>query len=108
MNKSMIKIICTIMLPFAIMACTEANYGDENVTRITKSDLDPTFNVVSVSANNYKITTTTNKDVIFSGWDLGIGSFTNFNPGSPSFFTEYIQQQSFYTMLEYTFLLFLC
>jgi len=79
MNKSMIKIICTIMLPFAITACTEANYGDENVTRITKSDLDPTFNVVSVSANNYKITTTTNKDVIFSGWDLGIGSFTNFN-----------------------------
>ena len=69
------------MLPFAMIACTEANYGDENVTRITKSDLDPTFTVVPIVANRYKLTPTNNKDIIFSGWDLGVGSFTNFNTG---------------------------
>jgi hypothetical protein len=76
------------MLPFAIMACTETNYGDENVTRITKSDLDSTFTVVSVSANKYKLTTTNNKDVILSQWDLGVGSFANFNTGDTLFLPD--------------------
>ena len=88
MNKSMIKIICTIMLPFAIMACTETNYGDENVTRITKSDLDPSFTVVSVSANKYKLTPANNKNVILSEFDLGVGSFSNFNIGDTLFLPD--------------------
>jgi hypothetical protein len=88
MNKLMIKIICTILLPFAIMACTEANYGDESLTRITKSDLDPSFTVVSVSANKYKLTPTNNKNVLLSELDLGIGSFTSFNTGDTLFIPD--------------------
>jgi hypothetical protein len=88
MNKSMIKIICTIMLPFAIMACTEANYGDENVTRITKSDLDPSFTVASESANKFIFTPSNNKDVILSQWDLGVGSFASFNTGDTLFLPD--------------------
>jgi hypothetical protein len=88
MNKSMIKIICTIMLPFAIMACSEANYGDENVTRITKSDLDPTFAVAQVSANKFILTSSGNKDVILSKWDLGVGSFADFNTGDTLFLPD--------------------
>jgi len=88
MNKSMIKIFCTIMLPFAMIACTEANYGDENLTRITKSNLDPTFGIDSVAPNNYKLIAANDKNVIFSGWDLGIGIFANFNTGDTLFLPD--------------------
>ena len=88
MNKLMIKIICTILLPFAIMACTEANYGDESLTRITKSDLDPSFTVVPVVSNKYKLTPTNNKNVILSEMDLGVGSFASFNTGDTLFLPD--------------------
>ncbi len=87
MNKSLIKTFCIIMLPFAMIACTEANYGDVNLTRITKSDLDPSFTIAPLVANKYKLTPTSDKNVIFSGWDLGIGSFTN-NPGDTLFLPD--------------------
>lgn len=87
MNKSLIKTFCIIMLPFAMIACTEANYGDVNLTRVTKSDLDPSFTIAPLVANKYKLTPTSDKNVIFSGWDLGIGSFTN-NPGDTLFLPD--------------------
>jgi hypothetical protein len=88
MNKILIKTFCAIMLPFAMIACTEANYGDVNLTRITKSDLNPAFTVVPVVANKYTLTPTSNKNVISSQWDLGIGSFAKFNPGDTLFLPD--------------------
>jgi len=88
MNKSLIKTFCTIMLPLAMIACTEANYGDVNLTRITKSDLDPSFTIVPLVANQYKVTPSSNKNVIFSKWDLGVGSFANFNTGDTIFLPD--------------------
>jgi len=88
MNKSLIKILCTIMLPLAMIACSETNYGDVNLTRITKSNLDPSFKVESVVANKYKLTSTNNKNIIFSRWDLGDGAFTKFNTGDTIFLPD--------------------
>jgi len=88
MNKSLIKTFCAIMLPFAMIACTEVNYGDVNQTRITKSDLDPSFTVAPVVANKYKLTPSSNKNVIFSQWDLGDGTLTKFNPGDTLFLPD--------------------
>jgi hypothetical protein len=88
MNKSLIKTFCTIMLPFAMIACTEENYGDVNKTRIAKNDLDPSFAVESVVANKYKVTPSSNKNVILSQWDLGDGTFVNFNTGDTIFLPD--------------------
>lgn len=76
------------MLPFAMIACTEQNYGDVNQTRITKSDLDPSFTVEAVVANKYKLTSPNNKDVILSKWDLGDGLFAKFNTGDTIFLPD--------------------
>jgi len=88
MNKSLIKIFCTIMLPLAMIACSETNYGDINLTRITKSNLDASFTVVPIVANKYKLTSTNNKNVIFSHWDLGDGAFAKFNTGDTIFLPD--------------------
>jgi len=76
------------MLPFAMIACTETNYGDVNKTRIVKSDLDPSFTVVPLVANRYILTPSSNKNVIFSGWDLGVGIFATFNTSDTLFLPD--------------------
>lgn len=89
MNKSFIKIFCTVMFPFAMIACTEENYGDVNQTKITKSDLNASFTVESVAANRYKVTVVSNKNVILSEWDLGDGlGFSKFNTGDTIFLPD--------------------
>jgi len=71
-----------------MIACTETNYGDVNQTRITKSDLDPSFTIESVVSNRYKLTSSNNENVIFSQFDLGDGTFNQFNTGDTLFLPD--------------------
>jgi hypothetical protein len=74
MNKTFIfKICCVILLPLAIVACSEEDYGDVNSTKISKKDLDASFTIDLVSANNYTLTGN-DDNVIFAEWNLSDGN----------------------------------
>jgi len=76
MNKSILKISCSILLALTMVACTEEDYGDVNTTRISKSDLDPSFIIKEVSANHYLLEGNV-KNVIISEWNLDDGAGYN-------------------------------
>lgn len=74
MNKILLfRTLCAIILPFAIISCSEEDYGDASMTRISKSDLNPAFTVAKVTANKFLLTSD-NKNVINSKWDMGDGA----------------------------------